>query len=137
MSNHQSLDLMNSSSCIVISCNYSKYIISYSDSIIISKFDITEFFGLIPIAVFLGLILIASYAHYVFGYRYNPMVANEFTDDLALIHENIEPGTVILIKGDTLEYDFYKILEEKENYTISSDTPSSSDKEKIKKIISF
>lgn len=91
-------------------------------------------FGLIPIAVFLGLILIASYAHYVFGYRYNPMVANEFTDDLALIHENIEPGTVVLITGDTLEYDFYKILEEKENYIISSNTPSSSDKEKIKKI---
>lgn len=91
-------------------------------------------FGLIPIAVFLGLILIASYAHYVFGYRYNPMVANEFTDDLALIHENIEPGTEILITGDTLEYNFYKILEEKENYTITSDTPSSSDKESVKKV---
>ncbi|MBR5621044.1 hypothetical protein IKW75_00980 [Candidatus Saccharibacteria bacterium] len=91
-------------------------------------------FGLIPIGLFLGLILIASYAHYVFGYRYNPVVANEFQDDLALIHENVKPGTEILIPGGTLEYDFYKILEDTENYTVTSNTPSSSDKDRIKKI---
>lgn len=91
-------------------------------------------FGLIPIAIFLGTIIVASYAHYVFGYRYNPVVANEFQDDLALIHKNIEPGTEILITGGTLEYDFYKILEDEGIYTITSTTPSSSDKERIQKI---
>ncbi len=91
-------------------------------------------FGLIPIGLFLGLILVASYEHYLFGYRYNPVVANEFQDDLALIRENVEPGTEILITGGTLEYDFYKILEDTENYTVTSNTPSSSDKDQIKKV---
>lgn len=91
-------------------------------------------FGLIPIGIFLGLIIIGSFMHYVFGYRYNPIVANEFQDDLALIHQNIEPGTEILITGGTLEYDFYKILEEKEGYIVTSNTPSSSDKDRVKKV---
>ena len=91
-------------------------------------------FGLIPIATFLGIIIIASYGHFIFGYRYNPVVAAEFDDDLALIHENVEPGTHILITGGTLKYDFYKILEEKENYVITSNTPSSVEKSEISKI---
>ena len=91
-------------------------------------------FGLIPITGFLAIIIISSFSHYAFGYRYNPVVANEFTDDLALIYENIEPGTYILIPGGTLEYDFYHILEDKGKYIVSSNTPASSEDSEIKKV---
>lgn len=86
-------------------------------------------FGLIPISIFLGLMLVSSLTHYIFGYRYNPVVANEFTDDLALIYEKVDKGTTILIPAGTLNYDFYKILEGKGDYIVTSNTPSSKDKE--------
>ena len=91
-------------------------------------------FGLIPITGFLAVIIIASFSHYTFGYRYNPVVANEFTDDLALIYENVEPGSHILIQGGTLEYDFYQILQHQGKYIVSSNTPASDEKTDIKKI---
>ncbi len=91
-------------------------------------------FGLIPITAFLAVIIIASYSHYVFGYRYNPVVANEFTDDLALIDKNVEPGTYILIPGGTLEYDFYHILEDEGKYIVSSNTPASGEGSDVKKV---
>ena len=91
-------------------------------------------FGLIPIATFLGLIIISSLAHYVFGYRYNPVVASEFTDDLSLIYDNVEHDTTILIPAGTLSYDFYKILEDTGQYHVTSNTPSSQDKETIKTV---
>ena len=80
-------------------------------------------FGLIPIVTFLTIMIIASLQHYLFGYRYNPVVANEFIEDLSLIHEKVDTGTTILVQGGTLSYDFYKILEDKSDYTITT-TPS-------------
>ncbi|MBR3233616.1 hypothetical protein IKG12_01990 [Candidatus Saccharibacteria bacterium] len=91
-------------------------------------------FGLIPISAFLGIMIISSISHFTFGYRYNPIVADEFHNDLSLFRENIEPGTTILIPAGTLSYDFYKILESKGQYIVTSNTPSTQDKENIQKI---
>ena len=77
-------------------------------------------FGLIPISVILGTMIISSLNHYLFGYRYNPVVANEFNEDLALIYENIPEDTTILVQGGTLNYDFYKILEDSTNYRVTT-----------------
>lgn len=88
-------------------------------------------FGLIPISTFLAIMIIASLTHYIFGYRYNPVVASEFQDDLALIYEKVEPGSTILIPAGTLNYDFYKILDDKGVYHVTSNTPSSEDKKEI------
>ncbi len=91
-------------------------------------------FGLIPISAFLGIMIVSSLTHYMFGYRYNPVVADEFNNDLALIHEYVEPGTTILIPFNTIDYNFYKILENKGQYLIASDTPSTQDKEELSRI---
>lgn len=91
-------------------------------------------FGLIPISTFLGIMIISSLSHYVFGYRYNPVVADQYQDDISLIRENLEPGTTILIPAGTLNFDFYKIMEDKGEYIITSNTPSSKDKANIKTI---
>lgn len=77
-------------------------------------------FGLIPIGTILAIMIVSSLEHYLFGYRYNPVVANEFTDDLSLILEKVEPGTTILVQGGTLSYDFYKILEDKYDYAVTT-----------------
>lgn len=91
-------------------------------------------FGLIPISTFLGIMIITSLLHYVFGYSYNPIVANQYQDDLELIYTEVQRGTTILIPAGTVNYDFYKILEEKGDYKVTSNTPSTGDKEEIKHI---
>ena len=77
-------------------------------------------FGLIPISTILGIMIISSLSHYLYGYRYNPVVADEFADDLSLIYKEVEPGTTILVQGGTLSYDFYKILEDQTDYTVTT-----------------
>lgn len=91
-------------------------------------------FGLIPISTFLGIMIISSLAHYIFGYSYNPIVANQYQDDLTLIYKHVEKGSTILIPAGTLNYDFYHILEEKGLYKVTSNTPSTKDKDDIPRI---
>ena len=91
-------------------------------------------FGLIPISTFLTIMIVTSLMHYVFGYRYNPIVAGQYQDDLTLIYNEVERGTTILISAGTVDYDFYKILEEKGDFNVTSNTPSTGDKEEIKHI---
>jgi len=79
-------------------------------------------FAIFPIGLFIGIMIISSTFHFIFGYRYNPAVANEFNNDLELIYEKVEPGTTILVAGGTLEYDFYNILTSKTDYKIASST---------------
>ena len=77
-------------------------------------------FAVLPISLFIAIMLISSVSHYIFGYRYNPAVANEFQNDLTLIYENVEPGTTLLITGGTLEYDFFHILDDQGRYTVTT-----------------
>lgn len=67
-------------------------------------------FAIFPIGLFLGIIIISDLSHFVFGYRYNPAVANQFNNDLSLI-QKLDDSTTILIPENTLEYEFYKLLE--------------------------
>ncbi len=69
-------------------------------------------FGILPIAIFLSIMISSDISHFVFGYRYNPAVANEFSNDLALIRDKVEEKTTLVITDDT-EYNFYKTLENK------------------------
>ena len=89
-------------------------------------------FGLIPVSTILGIMIITSLTHYVYGYLYNPTVAREFQNDLALIYDNVEKDSTILIPAGTYTYDFYKILDDKGLYQVTSNTPSTNDKENIK-----
>ena len=68
-------------------------------------------FGMLPIAIFLFIIITSDISHFVFGYYYNPAVANLFTNDLRLIREKVEEGSTLVVNSD-LEYNFYKILEQ-------------------------
>lgn len=69
-------------------------------------------FGILPIAIFLGVMIISDITHFIFGYRYNPAVANAFSNDLVLVRKNIEEDSVLVATRES-EYRFYKILENK------------------------
>ena len=66
-------------------------------------------FGIVPVAVFLGIMITSDISHFIFGYRYNPAVANQFTNDLTLIREHVEDGSTLVVLNEN-EYDFYRIL---------------------------
>ncbi len=91
-------------------------------------------FGLIPISVILGTMIVSSLQHYLFGYRYNPVVANEFNEDLSLIYKNVPKNATILVQGGTLKYDFYKILEDDTDYTVTTTISNIYSNEGSKKI---
>ena len=70
--------------------------------------------ALIPLSILFGVMLVPSLMQYIYGYRYNPSVANEFYYDLTIIRDNLRDETLVV----TENYDFYKILENSTNLTI-------------------
>lgn len=76
--------------------------------------------ALVPLTVLFGVMIVPSLLQYLYGYRYNPQVANEFHYDLAIIRENLTDETLVVDQY----YDFYSILEDSTELTvISNDSP--------------
>ncbi len=80
-------------------------------------------FAILPIGALIGIIVITDLSHFIFGYRYNPPVANQFQTDLMLIRKHLPQKSVLLIPKNTPEYNFYKILEP--NISIVHKAPTS------------
>lgn len=70
-------------------------------------------FALLPITIILMTIIVSDLSHYVFSYRYNPVVANEFSTDLKLLRREIKSEEKTILVVEKKNYEFYKILEEK------------------------
>lgn len=62
-----------------------------------------------PLTVLFAIIIIPGLLQYIYGYRYNPSIANSFSYDLEIIKKNLNDETLLVLKN----YDFYKILENK------------------------
>lgn len=77
-----------------------------------------------PISIFLGIMIIGSTTHFIFGYRYVPMVADEFNNDLALVRENLTSNETLYIIDNDVAYNFFKILQDNDRLcTISDQLP--------------
>ncbi len=63
--------------------------------------------ALIPLTILFGVMIIPGLLQYVYGYRYNPVVADDFSDTLEVIRNNLSDETLLISDN----YDFYKILE--------------------------
>ena len=70
-------------------------------------------FAVFPLGLLLALIIIPTLNHYVYGYRYTPAVATEFTNDLKLIRDNLSENAFLLIKENTLDSAFYGVYEDR------------------------
>ena len=84
-------------------------------------------FAIFPVGLLIGILLASSTLHYIFGYRYNPAVANEFQNDLSLIYQNVDKETPLIIPEDDKNFEFYHILENTAGYKIKP-TPDGSEK---------
>lgn len=67
-----------------------------------------------PIGIFLSIMIYGGISHFLYGYRYSPMVADQFNNDIALIHQHLPEDTTLYVIDDQISYNFYKILT---NYT--------------------
>ncbi len=71
-------------------------------------------FALVPLTILFALIIIPGLLQYIYGYRYNPNVADQFTDKISIINKSLD--NEFLITNDN--YDFYKILEIKKDVKV-------------------
>ncbi len=79
-------------------------------------------FALLPLSILAGFIIIPSLLQYIYGYRYNPNVANMFSSNLTIVKNNLSDET-LLFESDSLEYHFYHILEYSSNIKVINDVP--------------
>ena len=73
--------------------------------------------ALLPLVLLFGLMIVPSLLQYIYGYRYNPNIANEFSDKLEVIEENLTDEHLLVFE----DYDFYKILEDKTEIEVISE----------------
>ena len=64
--------------------------------------------ALLPLTILFCLMMVPSLLQYIYGYRYNPNVANEFSLKLEVIKKNLVDEHLLVFE----HYDFYKILED-------------------------
>ena len=68
--------------------------------------------------------IISDLNHYTFGYRYVPMVADQFTSDLTLARQHLDPGTTLYVVNDPDALAFYQILGSELDLTVSDTLPA-------------
>lgn len=80
--------------------------------------------AIFPIGIFLGIMIIGGISHFLFGYRYVPMVADKFSNDITLIHKHLEPDTTLYVIDNPVEYNFLAILNDEGLYTVKDTLPA-------------
>lgn len=83
--------------------------------------------AIFPIGIFLGIIIFGNISHFLYGYRYIPMVADEFNNDLELVTANLTPETTLYVLGDETSYHFFRILEQEGFCPVSNVLPATTD----------
>jgi hypothetical protein len=80
--------------------------------------------GLAPIAFLVIGMSITSANHFMMGYHYSPQIAKHHNNDITLVRQHLQTGAAILVTPGSLEYSFYKILEQREPVNVVSQLPS-------------
>ncbi len=70
--------------------------------------------AILPLSLLFGTIIVPSILQYVYGYRYSPNVADEFSYSITIIRENLTNETLCIADN----YSFYKILERSTDITV-------------------
>lgn len=66
----------------------------------------------LPIGLFMGIMITGGITHFLFGYHYVPMVADEFNNDLTIVSRHLNHGETLYVTNSEIEYNFFKVLED-------------------------
>ena len=83
--------------------------------------------AIFPLTILFGIIIIPGLLQYVYGYHYNSNTASRFDYSLDIIHHNLTSETIVADKN----YDFYKILEDKNGMVVVDDVSKVQTTEKV------
>lgn len=78
--------------------------------------------AIIPLTILFAIMIIPNLLQYIYGYRYNPTVANQFNYSLPVVRNTLTDEKLV-VKDN---YDFYKILEDSTDLTVVQDFDESS-----------
>ncbi len=67
--------------------------------------------ALIPLSILFAVMILPNILQNMYGYRFNPSVANHYTNNLSIVREKLTNETIVA-EPDSIEYSFYKILED-------------------------
>ncbi len=70
-------------------------------------------FAIFPLSILLALMIIPSLNHYVYGYKYTPAVANQFSTDLELVEANLTDEMFLVAPDNSLNYAFYEVYQDR------------------------
>lgn len=70
-------------------------------------------FAIFPLALLLAMIIVPSLNHYVYGYRYTPAVATQFSSDLELVQAHLSDEYYLYAPEKSLSYAFYEAYEDR------------------------
>ena len=70
--------------------------------------------AIVPLTILFGFMIIPGLLQYIYGYRYNPNIADEFDYNLSIITDNLA-GKVLCVEE---KFDFYNILNDKTDIKI-------------------
>ena len=73
--------------------------------------------ALIPLTILFAIMIIPGLLQYIYGYRYNPKVANEFSYTLNVIRANLTNENLVTQENT----EFYRILEESTDLKITNE----------------
>lgn len=79
--------------------------------------------ALLPLTVLFGIMIVPGLLQYIYGYRYNPNVADAFSNNISIIRRNLTNQTLLVQKN----YDFYKMLEDSTELKIVNEFDGKSD----------
>lgn len=84
--------------------------------------------GVFPMGAFMGIMIFSCITHFIYGYRYVPMVAEEFNNDITLVREHLPANETLYIVDNEVAYNFFQVLQlNGEGYIIENQLPESQD----------
>ncbi|MBR0134050.1 glycosyltransferase family 39 protein [Candidatus Saccharibacteria bacterium] len=87
--------------------------------------------GTAPIVVVVLMIVFSGLSHFIFGYHYTPRVAKNFSDDINIIQDNLQGGAILIVDQNNKNLNFYRLLDQHNNFTVYTDIPEEVSDEKI------
>lgn len=79
--------------------------------------------ALFPIGLFLSIMIVGGISHFIFGYRYIPMVADNFNNDLTLATKNLNKDDTLYIIDNEIAYQFFQIADDQKLFHVTNSFP--------------
>ena len=81
--------------------------------------------GALPVSVVVCMIIFSGVSHFIFGYHYTPIIAQNFNDDIVLIKKNLKEGDLLVIGEETQNAEFFRLFSDYNHIDIADTIPES------------